>query len=37
MTWRGLPFVESLVPTAVLLGTMLACLAVAIWRFRWEE
>jgi ABC-2 type transport system permease protein len=37
MTWRGLPFMESLAPAAVLLGTMIACLAVATWRFRWEE
>jgi ABC-2 type transport system permease protein len=37
MTWRGLPVGESLVPAAVLLGTAVACLAVAIWRFRWEE
>jgi ABC-2 type transport system permease protein len=37
MTWRGLPFIESLAPAAVLLGTMIACLAVATWRFRWEE
>lgn len=37
MTWRGLPFSQSLVPVAVLLGTALACLAIAIWRFRWEE
>jgi ABC-2 type transport system permease protein len=37
MTWRGLPFTDSLLPAAVLCGTALLCLAVAIWRFRWEE
>jgi ABC-2 type transport system permease protein len=37
MTWRGLPFIEALTPAGVLLGTALFCLAVATWRFRWEE
>jgi ABC-2 type transport system permease protein len=37
MTWRGLPFAQSLTPIAVLCGAALVCLAVAIWRFRWEE
>jgi len=37
MTWRGLPFTDSLLPSAVLCGTALLCLVVAIWRFRWEE
>ncbi len=37
MTWRGLPFSEALLPAAVLSGTTLLCLAIAIWRFRWEE
>jgi ABC-2 type transport system permease protein len=37
MTWRGLPFTDSLLPSAVLCGTALLCLIVAIWRFRWEE
>src|SRR5512139_3224352 len=31
MTWRGLPFGDSLLPAGVLLGTAVACLAVAIW------
>jgi ABC-2 type transport system permease protein len=37
MTWRGLPFEAAVMPTAVLVGTAVACLAIAIWRFRWEE
>jgi ABC-2 type transport system permease protein len=37
MTWRGLPFADAVLPAAVLLGAALACLAIAIWRFRWEE
>jgi ABC-2 type transport system permease protein len=37
MTWRGQPFAQSLLPIAVLSGTALVCLLVAIWRFRWEE
>ncbi len=37
MTWRGLPFDAAVMPTAVLLGSALLCLAIAIWRFRWEE
>jgi ABC-2 type transport system permease protein len=37
MTWRGLPFSEALLPGAVLCGSAVLCLAVAIWRFRWEE
>jgi len=36
-TWRGLPFGAAVVPILVLLGTAIACLAVAIGRFRWEE
>lgn len=36
-TWRGLPLSAALTPTLVLLGCAIACLAVAIWRFRWEE
>jgi ABC-2 type transport system permease protein len=37
MTWRGLPFSQSLLPMAVLCGAALVCLLVATWRFRWEE
>ncbi len=37
MTWRGQPFAQSLLPVAVLFGTALLCLLLAIWRFRWEE
>jgi ABC-2 type transport system permease protein len=37
MTWRGLPFTDALLPAAVLCGSALLCLVVAIWRFRWEE
>jgi ABC-2 type transport system permease protein len=37
MTWRGLPFEAALAPSAVLLLSAALCLAVAIWRFRWEE
>jgi len=37
MTWRGLPFTDALVPSGLLLAFSLACGAVALWRFRWEE
>jgi ABC-2 type transport system permease protein len=37
MTWRGLPFSQSLLPMVVLCGAALVCLLVATWRFRWEE
>jgi ABC-2 type transport system permease protein len=37
MTWRGLPFSNVLVPVGLLLGFSVACTAIAIWRFRWEE
>jgi ABC-2 type transport system permease protein len=36
-TWRGLPFDAAVLPTLVLTGSAVACLLVAIWRFRWEE
>jgi ABC-2 type transport system permease protein len=36
-TWRGLPFNSAVLPIAVLVASAAACLAVAIWRFRWEE
>jgi ABC-2 type transport system permease protein len=37
MTWRGLPFGDALLPTAVLCGCAIVFLAIAVWRFRWEE
>lgn len=37
MTWRGQPFAEALLPSAVMLGFSAVFMAVAIWRFRWEE
>jgi ABC-2 type transport system permease protein len=37
MTWRGLPLHEALMPVAILLGSALICLGIAIQRFRWEE
>jgi ABC-2 type transport system permease protein len=36
-TWRGQPLSAALAPFAVLMGTALVCLGIAIWRFRWEE
>lgn len=36
-TWRGLPFNSAVLPIIVLLGSAAVCLAIAIWRFRWEE
>ena len=37
MTWRGLDLGAALAPIAVLLATAAACLAIAIWRFRWDQ
>lgn len=37
MTWRGQPFAEALLPSAVMLGFSAAFGLLAIWRFRWEE
>lgn len=37
MTWRGLPISNAVMPTLVLVGCALACFAIAVWRFRWEE
>ncbi len=37
MTWRGLPFADAWLPTAVLCGCAILFLAIAVWRFRWEE
>jgi ABC-2 type transport system permease protein len=36
-TWRGLPFSSAVLPIIVLVGSAAVCLAVAMWRFRWEE
>jgi ABC-2 type transport system permease protein len=36
-TWRGLPFNSAVLPIIVLVGSAAVCLAVATWRFRWEE
>jgi ABC-2 type transport system permease protein len=36
-TWRGQPLAAAAAPFAVLMGTAVVCLAIAIWRFRWEE
>jgi ABC-2 type transport system permease protein len=36
-TWRGLPFSSAVLPIIVLVGSAAVCLAVAIWRFRWDE
>jgi ABC-2 type transport system permease protein len=37
MTWRAQPFAAALLPGAVMLGFSAVFMAVAIWRFRWEE
>jgi ABC-2 type transport system permease protein len=37
MTWRGLGLHAAAAPVAVLCASAILCLAVAIWRFRWEE
>ena len=36
-TWRGLPFSSAVLPIVVLAGSAAICMAVAIWRFRWDE
>jgi ABC-2 type transport system permease protein len=36
-TWRGLPFSSAVLTIIVLVGSAAVCLAVAIWRFRWQE
>jgi ABC-2 type transport system permease protein len=36
-TWRGLPFNSAVLPIIVLIGSATVCMAIAIWRFRWEE
>jgi ABC-2 type transport system permease protein len=37
VTWRGLGFNAAILPVIVLSTTALLFLAIAIWRFRWEE
>ena len=37
MTWRGLGFDAAIAPILVLAGTAALCLAVAIYRFKWDE
>jgi ABC-2 type transport system permease protein len=37
VTWRGQGLSAALPPIAVLGATAIICLAIAIWRFRWEE
>jgi ABC-2 type transport system permease protein len=37
MTWRGLGFAEAVMPCLVMLGFTAAFMALAVWRFRWEE
>jgi ABC-2 type transport system permease protein len=37
MTWRGLGFDAAIPPILVLGGTAAVCLAIAIYRFKWDE
>jgi ABC-2 type transport system permease protein len=37
MTWRGLSLDAAVAPILVLGATATVCIAIAIWRFRWEE
>lgn len=37
MTWRGLGLHAAAAPIAVLGTTAMLCLAIAVWRFTWEE
>jgi ABC-2 type transport system permease protein len=37
MTWRGLGLDAAVAPMLVLGATATVCIAIAIWRFRWEE
>jgi ABC-2 type transport system permease protein len=37
MTWRGLGFDAAIPPILVLSGTAAVCLAIAIYRFKWDE
>jgi ABC-2 type transport system permease protein len=37
MTWRAQPEYTAFAPAGVLCAAALACLFIAIWRFRWTE
>jgi ABC-2 type transport system permease protein len=37
MTWRGLGLDAAVAPILVLGAATTVCIAIAIWRFRWEE
>jgi ABC-2 type transport system permease protein len=37
VTWRGLGFDAAIGPISVLAGTAALCLAIAIYRFKWDE
>jgi ABC-2 type transport system permease protein len=37
MTWRGLGLDAAVAPILILGATATVCIAIAIWRFRWEE
>lgn len=37
MLWRGQPLAEAARPAGVLLGSALALVGLAVWRFRWRE
>lgn len=37
MTWRGLPLEAALAPVGVMLGFTALFMAVALWRFDWDE
>ena len=37
MTWRGQGLQAALTPVVVLVAAAIVCLAIAVWRFRWEE
>ena len=37
VTWRGLGLHAALTPLLVVSATAVVCLAIAIWRFRWDD
>ena len=37
MTWRGLPLDAAVMPVIVLLGFTALFVALAVWRFAWDE
>lgn len=37
VTWRGQGFEAAIPPVLVIGATAALCLAIAIWRFRWED